>query len=517
MAGFIEGIGDEVKETDALEYIKNHAIQVIWFLIAAIVIVLMTLAWISTGIPPVDYYVWLVQMQIHPNRRIVQVLQVDNQEINIFRDRPEGRPFAAVTEQALEALMDSDIQNNTSQEVALPQAIEMAQRQISESTLLHAQEISQTEQAINSTESTENFLHASCINNNWQQRADLSASASVGPNNMDVECMENEEYCVVMSLHSVNRNVICGIIVVVENGKNSLVVAKRELSSVVTDSFCQITAGMEGNSAEHQLSNVKLKFLDDSQIIACTALESTVGQFKRRYFWESILAGKIVRLIYQGQLLRDDTRSLLSYGLHDQCVVHCHVTSTSYAQPSSTPNTSNNTVLLHESSDRSNGIAAGTIAAIAGSQSVPANTADELTRTIIQTFRSHSIEDSQNEPILIRIQNTFLGIFRFGYNAVMGSDPGIAAIESTSLDAAADVTANNGWNQNENAIGGRIGQYVQIIFIVKFLVIWTFVFLYPQYTDQFSLLLLTFLSMFFVSVIFSNAHRANSNGMQTQI
>ncbi|KAM3723508.1 Uncharacterized protein ACO02O_06725 [Dirofilaria immitis] len=441
MAGFIEGIGDEV----------------IWFLIAAIVIVLMTLAWISTGIPPVDYYVWLVQMQIHPNRRIVQVLQVDNQEINIFRDRPEGRPFAAVTEQALEALMDSDIQNNTSQEVALPQAIEMAQRQISESTLLHAQEISQTEQAINSTESTENFLHASCINNNWQQRADLSASASV------------------------------------ENGKNSLVVAKRELSSVVTDSFCQITAGMEGNSAEHQLSNVKLKFLDDSQIIACTALESTVGQFKRRYFWESILAGKIVRLIYQGQLLRDDTRSLLSYGLHDQCVVHCHVTSTSYAQPSSTPNTSNNTVLLHESSDRSNGIAAGTIAAIAGSQSVPANTADELTRTIIQTFRSHSIEDSQNEPILIRIQNTFLGIFRFGYNAVMGSDPGIAAIESTSLDAAADVTANNGWNQNENAIGGRIGQYVQIIFIVKFLVIWTFVFLYPQYTDQFSLLLLTFL------------------------
>lgn len=57
--------------------------------------------------------------------------------------------------------------------------------------------------------------------------------------------------------------------------------------------------------------------------------------FFRRYFWESILAGKVVRLIYRGQLLRDDTRSLLSYGLHDQCVVHCHVSSTPYAQPSS--------------------------------------------------------------------------------------------------------------------------------------------------------------------------------------
>lgn len=77
----------------------------------------------------------------------------------------------------------------------------------------------------------------------------------------------------------------------------------------------------------------------------------TISDDFRRYFWESILAGKIVRLIYRGQLLRDDTRSLLSYGLHDQCVVHCHVSSTPYAQPSSsTPDASNNTVLSHESS-----------------------------------------------------------------------------------------------------------------------------------------------------------------------
>lgn len=59
------------------------------------------------------------------------MLQVDNQEINLFRDRSEGRPFGAVTEQALEALMDSGImgQSNTSQEVMLPQTVEMAQVQ----------------------------------------------------------------------------------------------------------------------------------------------------------------------------------------------------------------------------------------------------------------------------------------------------------------------------------------------------------------------------------------------------
>ncbi|VDO46606.1 unnamed protein product, partial [Onchocerca flexuosa] len=233
-----------------------------------------------------------------------------------------------------------------------------------------------------------------------------------------------------------------------------------------------------------------------------------------RYFWESILAGKIVRLIYRGQLLRDDTRSLLSYGLHDQCVVHCHVSSTPYAQPSSAPNTSNNIVLSHESSDRSNRTAAAAIAAIAGSQSVSANTAEGSDRNTVQTFRGHSIEDSQNDPLLIRVQNAFLRTFLYGYNAVMGPNPEITA--GTSLDAAANAAAGNGRNQNENAIGGRIGQYVQIIFIVKFLILWTFVFLYPQYTDRFSLLLLTFLSMLFVSVLFSNAHQANSNGMQTQ-
>uniref|UniRef100_A0AAF5PPE5 Ubiquitin-like domain-containing protein n=1 Tax=Wuchereria bancrofti TaxID=6293 RepID=A0AAF5PPE5_WUCBA len=467
MAGFIEGIGDEV----------------IWFLITVIVIVLISLAWISTGIPPVDYYVWLVQMQIRPNRRVVQVLQVDNQEVNLFRDRREGRPLAAVTEQALEAFMDSGImeQSNTSEEVMLPQIEEMAQRQTDEDTSLHTQEISQG-QAIILAENRESLLHATCMGAeivNWQQNADLSASTSV------------------------------------ESGKNSQTDTKCELSSVVTNSACQLAAGMEGDNAGCQLSNVKLKFLDDSQVTACTALESTVGQFKRRYFWESILAGKIVRLIYRGQLLRDDTRSLLSYGLHDQCVVHCHVSSTPYAQPSSSvSDTSNNAVLSHESSDLRNGTAAAAIAAIAGSQSVSAHTAEELTHTVIQTFRGHSIEDNQNDPILIRVQNAFLRAFRYGYNAVMGPDPGVIAIRGIPLDAAADAAANNGWNQNANVLGGRIGQYVQVIFIVKFLILWTFVFLYPQYTDRFSLLLLTFLSMFFVSILFSNGHRTNSNGMQ---
>lgn len=66
---------------------------------------------------------------------------------------------------------------------------------------------------------------------------------------------------------------------------------------------------------------------------------------------------------------------------------------------------------------------------------------------------------------MIRIQNAFLRTFFYGYNAVMGPNPEITV--GTSLDAAANAAAGNGRNQNENAIGGRISQYVQIIFIGK--------------------------------------------------
>ena len=79
---------------------------------------------------------------------------------------------------------------------------------------------------------------------------------------------------------------------------------------------------------------IKLKFLDDTQKLVKTWLNTTVGDFKRKYFSDLLTNGKIVRLIYQGQLLRDDTRSLVSYGIHDQCVLHCHVGNRPYANSS---------------------------------------------------------------------------------------------------------------------------------------------------------------------------------------
>ena len=43
------------------------------------------------------------------------------------------------------------------------------------------------------------------------------------------------------------------------------------------------------------------------------------------HFTDDVSAGRTVRLIYHGQMLQDDSRSLASYGIRDDSTVHCHV------------------------------------------------------------------------------------------------------------------------------------------------------------------------------------------------
>lgn len=43
----------------------------------------------------------------------------------------------------------------------------------------------------------------------------------------------------------------------------------------------------------------------------------------RRNFSEEIAANKLIRLIFNGRVLRDDNLSLQNHGLFNDCVVHC--------------------------------------------------------------------------------------------------------------------------------------------------------------------------------------------------
>lgn len=89
-----------------------------------------------------------------------------------------------------------------------------------------------------------------------------------------------------------------------------------------------------GPLPEEERFTVRLKFLNDTQKDVEASLVENIGEFKRRNFSEEISSNKNVRLIFNGQVLRDESSTLRSCGLFDKCVVHCliHTASTSQGQ-----------------------------------------------------------------------------------------------------------------------------------------------------------------------------------------
>ncbi|XP_066441218.1 transmembrane and ubiquitin-like domain-containing protein 1 [Eleutherodactylus coqui] len=79
----------------------------------------------------------------------------------------------------------------------------------------------------------------------------------------------------------------------------------------------------QSNSACSQDTiTIRLKFLNETERVVNARLTDSVLHIKRSQF-----PGQEprVRLIYQGQLLRDDSKTLASLQLTDGCVLHCHL------------------------------------------------------------------------------------------------------------------------------------------------------------------------------------------------
>ncbi|KAM3597779.1 uncharacterized protein V6R79_009115 [Siganus canaliculatus] len=70
---------------------------------------------------------------------------------------------------------------------------------------------------------------------------------------------------------------------------------------------------------------VRLKFLNDTEEVAVVEPQDTVGGLKSKYF-----SGREdqIKLIYQGQLLQDPKRTLLSLNITHNSVIHCHISQT---------------------------------------------------------------------------------------------------------------------------------------------------------------------------------------------
>ncbi|KAL1140095.1 hypothetical protein AAG570_000027 [Ranatra chinensis] len=78
-------------------------------------------------------------------------------------------------------------------------------------------------------------------------------------------------------------------------------------------------------SGEAGSIRIRLKYLNDDQKLVEGRLQEMLGEFKRRHFSVELSTDKLVRLIFNGQVLHSDDRTLQGYGLYDNCVVHCLV------------------------------------------------------------------------------------------------------------------------------------------------------------------------------------------------
>ncbi|KAF7636904.1 Ubiquitin-like domain-containing protein, partial [Meloidogyne graminicola] len=245
---------------------------------------------------------------------------------------------------------------------------------------------------------------------------------------------------------------------------------------------------------------VKIKFLDDSLKIVYVNKNSTVGEFKRSNFSEDLKAGKVIRLIYQGRLLRDDKATISSFGLTDQCVLHCHIGTRPYGT------TTNNEPIGNENAQNS--------------QVPPGPILRGGSRIIETIFNFHF------NFVLAYVASFVRIVWEWSTRHEEGAAPQgtiasfifhlrqkVRYCLSVFLDILiGPAFARQQQQQRLEDNQHNIGNLMALIVFVKFLLLWCFVIVYPQFTDR--------RSIFFLSMLTSTSglyfYFSRANALQRQ-
>uniref|UniRef100_A0A158PCC8 Ubiquitin-like domain-containing protein n=1 Tax=Angiostrongylus cantonensis TaxID=6313 RepID=A0A158PCC8_ANGCA len=262
-------------------------------------------------------------------------------------------------------------------------------------------------------------------------------------------------------------------------------------------------SGVESPPVEGD-SIIRLKFLDDTQKDARATMTDTVAKFKSVHFGEAVAAGRVIRLIYQGQLLREDSRTLASYGLRDGCVVHCHISNTPYAKQlesqgqSSSQSVVNSSIMGRRDTTHTNQ-SSSDVGVIENEFRYPRWAMGLLLlsyRFPVIGIPLHAmirlLFDRQSE-VLVAEQ---LGVIRRAYRRFLNSVVGdTQEVHVSPFDRAADAAAMLPPQRL------CLGDYLLWIFAGQFVAIWGFVYAFPQLCDSTALGLLVLLTLYFFFVV----------------
>ncbi|XP_018327391.1 transmembrane and ubiquitin-like domain-containing protein 1 [Agrilus planipennis] len=103
---------------------------------------------------------------------------------------------------------------------------------------------------------------------------------------------------------------------------NSQADETKEKDTTIQDHTCETIVDGDDTNDNSKII-IKLKFLNDELKPVDGKLQEHLGAFKRRHFEAELSSNKVVRLIFNGQVLQQDDVTLASCGLFDNCVVHC--------------------------------------------------------------------------------------------------------------------------------------------------------------------------------------------------
>lgn len=70
---------------------------------------------------------------------------------------------------------------------------------------------------------------------------------------------------------------------------------------------------------------IKLKYINDDMKLVTGRASEGIGDFKKRTFSVELAAQKLIKLVFNGQVLEPEGKTLKECGLFDQCVVHALV------------------------------------------------------------------------------------------------------------------------------------------------------------------------------------------------
>ncbi|XP_061174075.1 transmembrane and ubiquitin-like domain-containing protein 1 [Saccostrea echinata] len=308
----IEGFGDEVTI----------------FLAIILILLIVCLAWISTNIRDIPFFsVIIIELTHRRNRDTENTNQVEVQSSSEVTPNSDSQASSETDAVGTETVSSENIpagqsevlaENNQNVQSTSETVQEEGKNENSESSQRQLPQESQTESIelpkhLNEKELRQRRLHFFQGN---KDKANISNPQSAvdpqNPNNLS-SLQEFSSQSSVTDFNARQQETTAD-----ENQPNS---SERDtVQSTETDS-------------ETGIITVRLKYLNDTQRNVTAAPNVTIGQFRRDNFATELSENKLVRFIFNGQDLRNDSNTLQNYNIGNNSVVHCLITQVNQQTP----------------------------------------------------------------------------------------------------------------------------------------------------------------------------------------